>query len=61
MFKDLIKQFNFWVSIFCFIFSFFNFFIFERKYLLLTILILIIGVVDMFNAVMTVRVNKKDK
>ncbi len=54
MFKDLIKQFNFWVSIF-------NLFIFERKYLLLTILILIIGVVDMFNAVMTVRVNKKDK
>ena len=59
MFKDLIKQ--FWVSIFCFILSFFNLFIFERKYLLLTILILIIGVVDMFNAVMTVRVNKKDK
>ena len=45
MFKDLIKQFNFWVSIFCFILSFFNLFIFERKYLLLTILILIIGVV----------------
>ena len=61
MFKDLIKQFKFWVSIFCFILSFFNLFIFERKYLLLTILILIIGVVDMFNAVMTVRVNKKDK
>mgnify|MGYP005753873137 FL=1 len=61
MFKDLIKQFNLWVSIFCFILSFFNLFIFERKYLLLTILILIIGVVDMFNAVMTVRVNKKDK
>lgn len=61
MFKDLIKQFNFWVSIFCFILLFFNLFIFERKYLLLTILILIIGVVDMFNAVMTVRVNKKDK
>ena len=61
MFKDLIKRFNFWVSIFCFILSFFNLFIFERKYLLLTILILIIGVVDMFNAVMTVRVNKKDK
>lgn len=61
MFKDLIKQFNFWVAIFCFILSFFNLFIFERKYLLLTILILIIGVVDMFNAVMTVRVNKKDK
>lgn len=61
MFKDLIKQFNFWVSIFCFILSFFNLFIFERKYLLLTILILIIGVVDMFNAVMTVRMNKKDK
>lgn len=61
MFKDLIKQFNFWVSIFCFTLSFFNLFIFERKYLLLTILILIIGVVDMFNAVMTVRVNKKDK
>lgn len=61
MFKDLIKQFNFWVSICCFILSFFNLFIFERKYLLLTILILIIGVVDMFNAVMTVRVNKKDK
>ena len=61
MFKDLIKQFNFWVSIICFILSFFNLFIFERKYLLLTILILIIGVVDMFNAVMTVRVNKKDK
>ena len=61
MFKDLIKQFNFCVSIFCFILSFFNLFIFERKYLLLTILILIIGVVDMFNAVMTVRVNKKDK
>lgn len=61
MFKDLIKQFNFGVSIFCFILSFFNLFIFERKYLLLTILILIIGVVDMFNAVMTVRVNKKDK
>ena len=61
MFKDLIKHFNLWVSIFCFILSFFNLFIFERKYLLLTILILIIGVVDMFNAVMTVRVNKKDK
>ena len=50
MFKDLIKQFNFWVSIFCFILSFFNLFIFERKYLLLTILILIIGVVDMFKS-----------
>lgn len=56
--KKVFSQFNFWVVIFCFVLALSDLFFLKSKLPILDALLIFIGIIDLVNVYLTVKVNK---
>lgn len=56
--KKVFSQFNFWVAIFCFVLALSDLFFLKSKLPILDALLIFIGIIDLVNVYLTVKVNK---